>query len=86
MSGATVTLTSTSCANADKYVLPTTDAYGYTRTAVPYGTYSYSVTSSLGVVTPGTGQTITVNGSSTGVSTTTTSTTTYLPTPAVVVP
>lgn len=88
MSGATVTLTSTSCTSSDKYTLPTTDAYGYTRTAVPYGTYSYTVTSSLGVVTAATGVTITVNGSTIGVTTapSTTAVTTYLPTPAVVVP
>jgi hypothetical protein len=88
MSGAKVTLTSTSCTNADQYVLPNTDAYGYTRTAVPYGTYSYTVTSSLGVVTAATGVTITVNGSTIGVTTSpsTTPVTTYLPTPAAVVP
>ena len=43
--GATVTLTATtSGCGGDQYTLPVTDTNGITRTSVPYGTYSYSVT------------------------------------------
>jgi hypothetical protein len=43
--GATVTLIPTSgCSGDTTYALPATDAYGLTTTAVPYGTYSYTVT------------------------------------------
>jgi hypothetical protein len=59
LSGATVTLTSTSCSTADKYTLPATDAYGMTRIAVPFGTYTYTVTNSLGLVTQ---PTVTIGG------------------------
>ena len=34
--------------SGDTYTLPVTDAYGFTRTSVPYGTYSYTVTKSGG--------------------------------------
>lgn len=45
VSGATITLTSTSCAGAsDSYNLPVTDGDGMTMTSVPYGSYSYTVT------------------------------------------
>jgi hypothetical protein len=44
VSGATVTLTSTSCPGADSYNMPVTDAQGLTQTSVPYGSYSYTVT------------------------------------------
>lgn len=43
--GATVKLTATTLGcGGDHYTLPVTDANGTTRTSVPYGTYSYSVT------------------------------------------
>ena len=43
-SGATITLTSTSCPGADSYNMPVTDATGLTAASVPYGSYSYTVT------------------------------------------
>lgn len=78
VSGATITLTSTSCgANGDTYVLPVTDPAGFTRTAVPYGTYSYTVNSG-GMAAPA--DTITVGASSLVLTTSTpTTTTAYLP-------
>jgi Tfp pilus assembly protein PilV len=45
VSGAIITLTATTCgASGDRYTLPVTDAQGYTQSAVPYGSYSYTVT------------------------------------------
>ncbi|MGA2835481.1 MAG: hypothetical protein ABSF84_02675 [Acidimicrobiales bacterium] len=53
VSGATVTITSTSCGtDGDYYNLPATDAQGVTMTSVPYGSYSYSVTSGSSAVAP----------------------------------
>ena len=53
MSGATVTLTPTcsGVGSTDRYTMPATDAYGLTRTSVPYGVYTYTVTSATGVTT-----------------------------------
>jgi Tfp pilus assembly protein PilV len=58
LSGATVKLTSVTagCA-ADTYNLPATDAYGVTRSAIPFGTYTYTVTKG-GVTTAPTGVTV----------------------------
>jgi hypothetical protein len=44
VSGATITLTSTSCPGADSYNMPVSDATGLTAASVPYGSYSYTVT------------------------------------------
>ena len=65
MSGATVKLKTVSggCAG-DTYTMPATDAYGFTRTSVPYGTYSYTVTSALGIVTAPTSVTVAATTSS----------------------
>ncbi len=83
ISGATVTLTSTLCPT-DSYTLPVTDAYGNSKTSVPFGTYSYTVTTGT-TVTPATALTITVNPSSVVVTNTApappTAVTTYLPGP-----
>ncbi len=88
ISGATVTLTSTLCPT-DSYTLPVTDAFGNSRTSVPFGTYSYTVTSGT-TVTPATGITITVNPSAVVVTNTVTGpsggVTTYLPGPVQVSP
>ncbi len=59
LSGATVTLTTTSCSTADKYTLPATDANGLTTTAVPFGTYTYTVTTSAGITSQ---PTVTIGG------------------------
>ena len=51
--GATVKLTSTTAnCGADTYTMPVTDAYGLTQTSVPFGTYSYTVTTAGGVSSP----------------------------------
>jgi hypothetical protein len=79
--GATVVLTSTQCASPfDTYTLPTTDAAGLTRAAVPYGQYTYSVN---GV--PVAGSTITVGTSGIAYPSQTLANTTYLPGPVQVV-
>ncbi len=63
VSGATVVITSTSCgAPGDTYTLPVTDADGLTRTSVPYGNYSYTVTVGATTTTPAT--TFSVNANS----------------------
>jgi type II secretory pathway pseudopilin PulG len=49
-SGATVTLTSTTCPTSDSYNLPPTDATGVTTDSVPYGTYAYTVTKGTSAV------------------------------------
>ena len=85
--GATVTLTATSTTSptnvcgADKYVLPVTDAFGQSRVAVPYGTYSYQV--KVGGTTTSPSAAIEVDAGSTKV-TNGTAATTYLPSPALV--
>jgi Tfp pilus assembly protein PilV len=45
VSGAIVTLSATAPCSTDAYNLPVTDANGVTMTSVPYGTYTYTVTS-----------------------------------------
>ena len=46
VSGASITITSTTCgsAYADAYNMPVTDGYGLSVISVPYGYYSYTVT------------------------------------------
>ena len=46
VSGASITLTSTTCGSgyADAYNMPVTDGYGQSVISVPYGSYSYTVT------------------------------------------
>jgi hypothetical protein len=46
VSGASITLTSTTCgpSYADAYNMPVTDGYGLSIISVPYGSYSYTVT------------------------------------------
>jgi len=46
VSGASVTITSTTCGSAfaDAYNMPVTDGYGLSVISVPYGSYSYTVT------------------------------------------
>jgi Tfp pilus assembly protein PilV len=85
--GATVTLTSTTCGGpgGDTYVLPVTDADGLTQSSVPFGTYSYTVTSN-GVTTSPSGP-VTLNVSTNSVIEYTNGVqgpTTYLPGPVVV--
>ncbi len=86
VSGATVKLTAaTAGCPADTYTLPVTDAYGYTQTSIPYGTYSYTVTKG-GVTTSPAGVTLVAKTSS-AVSkflNATLVSTTYLPQPVVV--
>jgi Tfp pilus assembly protein PilV len=83
VSGATVTLTATTCggSNGDHYSLPVTDAYGLTQTSVPYGTYSYTVTSRAGVTTTPSTTLFVDTGD---IVQSTSSTPVYLPGPAVV--
>ena len=83
VSGATVTLTATTCgsSNNDHYTLPVTDAYGLTQTSVPYGTYSYTVTSKLGVTTAPSDSLFVDTGD---IVQSTSTVPTYLPGPAVV--
>jgi len=78
VSGATVTLTSTTCGGADSYNLPVTDATGMSMASVPYGTYSYTVTQGSTAVAH-TSVTITVGASTVVVSTGGSSLTDYLP-------
>ena len=69
--GATVTLCASTCATGnDQYTLPTTDAYGITRTSVPYGTYSYSVKTAGSLVFTPTKYTLTLGASSISLTTT----------------
>ena len=86
VSGATIKIKAvTPTCLSDTYTLPVTDAYGLTQTSVPYGTYSYTVTSSTGTITS---PTTTLNDTTTSkvVSTSASgvATTTYLPGPVVV--
>jgi trimeric autotransporter adhesin len=62
-SGATLTLTSTATApcGTDSYTLPTTGPDGLSRTAVPYGSYTLTVTTSSSTTTVAN---VTVGGSS----------------------
>jgi Tfp pilus assembly protein PilV len=62
--GATVKLTATTpgC-GGDQYTLPITDANGITRTSVPYGTYSYTVTISGATTSPSPAVTLKVDTS-----------------------
>ncbi len=78
VSGATVTLTSTTCGGADSYNLPVTDPTGETTAAVPYGSYSYTVTQGSTAVAH-TAVTITVGGSTVQVTTAGSTVTDYLP-------
>ncbi len=82
VSGASITLTSTTCgsAYADAYNMPITDAYGLTTTSVPYGSYSYTVTGG-GQSTAHTTVNLTVGVSSVVESVGGAATTYYLPTP-----
>jgi hypothetical protein len=61
MSGATVKFSAATagCPTTDTFTLPASDAYGYVRAAVPYGTYTYTVTSQIGVTTAPAGATVT---------------------------
>lgn len=77
--GATVTLTRTDCgATTDSYTLPATDSLGFTRSSVPYGTYTYAVN---GAAVPGV--TLVVQANSVQISTN--ALPTYLPAAAVVI-
>ena len=74
VSGATITLTSTSCpTGSDSYNLPVTDGDGMTMTSVPYGSYSYTVTigsvataHTTVILTLGTNSISVTNGAATG--------------------
>jgi Tfp pilus assembly protein PilV len=80
VSGATLTLTSTTCgtAYADAYTMPVTDGYGLSVTSVPYGSYSYTVTVN-GTSAAHTAVNLTVGPSAVTESVNGVTTTTYLP-------
>jgi hypothetical protein len=78
--GATITLTSVGCPIVDTYNLPVTDGEGYTNASVPYGTYSYSVTSGSASVAH-TNVTLTVGVNSVQSSTGGVTLNSYLPAP-----
>jgi len=80
VSGASITLTSTTCgsAYADAYNMPVTDGYGQSAISVPFGSYSYSVTQN-GSSTAHTTVNLTVGSSAVVESVNGASTTTYLP-------
>ncbi len=61
MSGATVKLSTATagCATTDTFTLPASDAYGYVHTAIPYGTFTYTVTAQSGLTTAPAGATLT---------------------------
>jgi hypothetical protein len=82
VSGASVTLTSTTCgaSYADAYDMPVTDGYGLSVISVPYGTYSYTVTIG-GSSTAHTTINLNVGSSSVVESVGGNSTTYYLPSP-----
>ncbi len=83
VSGATIKIKAVTvgsgCSGA-VYTLPVTDTYGLTQTAVPYGTYSYTVTAGNGTVTSPAATLSYITTSKVVVG----SATTYLPGPVVV--
>ena len=62
LGGATVTLTSTQCTGTDTFTMPVTDPAGFTNASVPYGTYTYLLTSALGITFPANGINLTLGG------------------------
>jgi hypothetical protein len=82
VSGASITLTSTTCGSgfADAYNLPVTDGYGQSVISVPYGSYSYTVTIG-GSATAHTSVNLAVGPSTVVETVSGTPTTYYLPTP-----